>query len=910
MATVTERLAFLISANADQAIRAFEKTAQSAEKELGKAQKNVDALAVSLTKFGAQGLAISGVAATGLFKVGNVAGDLNETISKTNVIFADAASEIIKFGNAAAQQLGMSKQEALDAAGTFALFAKSAGKTGTEVTDFSKQMVTLAADLASFYNTNPEEAIIALGAALRGENEPIRRFNVLITDQILQQEAVKMKIKETTSDALTPQQKVLTAFSQIMQQTSVAQGDFTRTSGGLANQQRILAAEFKNLQASIGEGVLPVLTKLTSGAVDAFSAFNGLPTSLKSGIGTVAAFGTVALGLVSTLSLVAGQAIKMRDRFRDAEGGLNNFGRAAKAASVLIGSLAVVDVVFGAVNEATGNVRNMDAALQELIGTLGVMKGEGTEGLGQATEAFRTLVRQEDSTLRFSNIWADFGKEILITGGKAKRSIEDIDRGFKRLIDEGGVEAGKLLIADWQRLTETLDKSSGQYKDNIMLIERYTDQINRLADAQRGLAAINEQTNRYEGVVSEAWKKQARAALEASKARKTAGSGMSELEKQVEKLRDGLGDKMVAAADKAKEALKKAKDAFDTYRTSVISTITASFSYTGALQSMVSASDRLTAANDRVSNSTKSVADAERSVEDAALAVADARKELSQAQYSRDLDRIVAAERQLAQAQRQATDAQDALTKSTQDLADAQNEQATASAESGKTFIQRLTEQANKATAFSDRVKSLVAAGLDEAGLQQVLSAGAEAGTQIADELLSGADSALKIDKANSLANQVAEAARLAGDAAAGEFYSQGVKNGEQLVAGVDAVVKKYRLRLRSKALSKEQLKRLQKDFKLKVDFEFASNEFEIPDLAEGGIVPATQGGRIVRVAEAGQDEAIIPLSRTGGGVGTTINLVVNAGVGTDAQTVGKELVRILQDYERRNGRVPLKSIR
>ena len=35
-----------------------------------------------------------------------------------------------------------------------------------------------------------------------------------------------------------------------------------------------------------------------------------------------------------------------------------------------------------------------------------------------------------------------------------------------------------------------------------------------------------------------------------------------------------------------------------------------------------------------------------------------------------------------------------------------------------------------------------------------------------------------------------------------------------------------------------------------------------IPRLAEGGIVPATPGGRLVRVAEAGESEAVIPLSK------------------------------------------------
>jgi tape measure domain-containing protein len=41
-----------------------------------------------------------------------------------------------------------------------------------------------------------------------------------------------------------------------------------------------------------------------------------------------------------------------------------------------------------------------------------------------------------------------------------------------------------------------------------------------------------------------------------------------------------------------------------------------------------------------------------------------------------------------------------------------------------------------------------------------------------------------------------------------------------------------------------------------------------IPELAQGGIVPATPGGRVVRVAEAGEAEAIIPLSKLDGVVG------------------------------------------
>jgi hypothetical protein len=42
------------------------------------------------------------------------------------------------------------------------------------------------------------------------------------------------------------------------------------------------------------------------------------------------------------------------------------------------------------------------------------------------------------------------------------------------------------------------------------------------------------------------------------------------------------------------------------------------------------------------------------------------------------------------------------------------------------------------------------------------------------------------------------------------------------------------------------------------------------------------------------------------GGVGTTINLTVNAGMGTDGGDVGRQIVDALRQYERRNGPVPI----
>lgn len=203
-------------------------------------------------------------AAVALKPVIDAASDLEETLTKTDQLFGDNAESIKKFANQAARNLGQSKQVALDAAGTFAIFGKAAGITGKDLVDFSQDFTVLATDLASFFNTSPEEAITAIGAALRGESEPIRRYGVLLDQAILKDKAIELGIITDTKQPLTPAERVLAARVAIYEQTADAQGDFLRTSKGLANQQRILKAQLQNTIAELGARLLPIVTKIAT----------------------------------------------------------------------------------------------------------------------------------------------------------------------------------------------------------------------------------------------------------------------------------------------------------------------------------------------------------------------------------------------------------------------------------------------------------------------------------------------------------------------------------------------------------------------------------------------------------------------------------------------------------------------
>lgn len=187
--------------------------------------------------------------------------DLNETISKTEVVFGNLAPKALKFGDNSATAFGTSKQAGLEMLSTLGNLFVSMGLTEGQSLDMSKSMVQLAGDLGSFNNVPTPEALEAIRAGLIGETEPLRRFGVNLNEAAIQAKAMALGIWDGEAP-LTAAQKAQAAYALILEQTTTAQGDFARTSDGAANKQKILAARMEDIRAKIGQGLVPIYEKL------------------------------------------------------------------------------------------------------------------------------------------------------------------------------------------------------------------------------------------------------------------------------------------------------------------------------------------------------------------------------------------------------------------------------------------------------------------------------------------------------------------------------------------------------------------------------------------------------------------------------------------------------------------------
>lgn len=186
------------------------------------------------------------------------ASDLNETVSKMNVVFGQNATFIDTWSKNSADAMGLSKSAALDAAAGFGNLFTALGVAQPVAAEYSMNLTQLAADLASFNNTSVPDALDALRSAMVGEMDPIQRYGAALNDTYLKQEAFNLGLIKTTKVDLDPLTKMMATYSLVLKQTNAAHGDFERTADGAANMQRRLMAHFQNLSTQLGQVLLPI----------------------------------------------------------------------------------------------------------------------------------------------------------------------------------------------------------------------------------------------------------------------------------------------------------------------------------------------------------------------------------------------------------------------------------------------------------------------------------------------------------------------------------------------------------------------------------------------------------------------------------------------------------------------------
>lgn len=399
-----------------------------------------------------------------------LASDLNETRSKTSVIFGEMSADIQAWADGANKNLGQTRKQALDGAADFAIFGKSAGLAGRDLTAFAESNVELAADMASFFNTSPEEAITAIGAAFRGEAEPIRKYGVLINDASLKDEALRQGLIKTTTEALTPQQRVLAAQALILKQTAAAQGDFARTSDGLANQTRIMRAQLEDALTTLGEKFLPIAIKSVGIVRDLLTAFEGLSPELQTAI---VSFGAIAAAAGPVMS-IGGRLIWMFGTMKTVLAGL---GASTGPLALVIAGLAAIVAYLDRVSKATQKA-NEDLIAMSRSGDVLDQAAASTEILVNGQERLKKALDATHEKIKSSaKNYADYKSSITATAKAAGYQINANGDLVQVMYGLGGriervVQSNYLLTESQHAATQGAYGQAGALDESARALQR------------------------------------------------------------------------------------------------------------------------------------------------------------------------------------------------------------------------------------------------------------------------------------------------------------------------------------------------------------------------------------------------------------------------------------------------------
>lgn len=717
MALTTERIRFIADFEGSELIQGLRRAATEADR-LAESGDRIAALDV----IGDVALRRSAQLYDALKNITREASSMNEAVNFTQKVFEDAAPAIQQFAEGAAQ-IGFSKTSALQAAAALGVFGKTAGLAGDDLVDFTTELVHLAADMASIKDTTPEDAIVALGAAMRSEYEPLRRYGVVLNDVQLRERAFALRIYDGTG-ALNSSQRILAARAEVMAQLAFAQGDFIDTSDQLANSQRILQANMSNLRAEIGEGLLPVFIGLTQVATDVVQWFNTLSDGTKALIGRLALATTGALALVGAFTKLY-TTLKAFSTITGLGALVGSLGGALPVAAATAGAALVT---FGAIaystqqdaKDAAKAVDDLNEALERTRGDferaldLEIRSKWDDKGLQNALKAagvdFDKFAREAREAVQGSEReWAKFqetydrianelksrGFQIYTNIPQALDDFEDLRNAYNKVRQaENEAKREQAATAAESKLQELelqreLERTAEAYQSE------YRSAVRSRAEARQGVAEAQAELAKVQTKVQEEYAKAVERYNESledqQRALERQRVSVQRSYESISDAQEGVADAVQREADarlNVEDAIKGQALAARRLGEATEEAREASRDYDEATRAVSQAMRGFGRNSKEAADALEELDDAQRAVrssqfglEDSTLALADSQAELAklrryygQTSSPYALRRIADAERDVARAQLDQEDAADALESATSDVQEAQRE--------------------------------------------------------------------------------------------------------------------------------------------------------------------------------------------------------------------------------------------
>lgn len=347
--------------------------------------------------------------ATGLVDLGkgsiDAASNLTEAMNATSVVFGDAATKVQAFGETAANVTGLSAAQFNQMGAQIGAMLQNFGLSTDAAADQTINLATRAADMASIFNTDVNDAMTAIAAGLRGEADPLERFGVSLSAVAVKAKALELGLADANGQigqAALTQARLALFFDQ----TNAIAGDFVNTSDQLANATRVNQARWENFRAEIGQNFLPIMQTFQGMLMEVGEVVFPIISQAMADIAPT--LQAVAQGIANVVGALV-DAGPNSIEFREALAGLVG----SEAANFII-NLVEKFQQFGAWFQETGL-----PAIREFIGTVWSQLGPGLAQLGEWIMQIAAVVMPLlGQAIQFvTDNWNVFGPILGVIGG-------------------------------------------------------------------------------------------------------------------------------------------------------------------------------------------------------------------------------------------------------------------------------------------------------------------------------------------------------------------------------------------------------------------------------------------------------------------------------------------------------------
>lgn len=315
-------------------------------------------------------------AVKGLFDLAVAASDLEQAVGGTEAIFGEASGAINEFATGAARSAGLTETAARTMTSQIGGLLRGFQFTREEAAKTSIQLARLGADLAAAFGGNPEEAVAALGAALRGEFDPLERFGVSLNVASIEAFALANGLA-ASKDEVTGAVRAQAALQLIMERTADVQGQFAREAETAGGAMAIFKASAGDAAAELGGDLTPAFVGLLGTLQEILPDLIEAGHTILPAVGDAFANLTPLIGTTTQLLVALSPAI----------------GAIASIIAAVPADLIAVAAGFAAFNRVMGVASPLIRTVAGSIGTLvsGIQGIAATRGVSSAAAGMGAL---------------------------------------------------------------------------------------------------------------------------------------------------------------------------------------------------------------------------------------------------------------------------------------------------------------------------------------------------------------------------------------------------------------------------------------------------------------------------------------------------------------------------------------